>query len=150
MASHGSRRVRMRAHSILLSGNGSSMDAIAQIYQVHRDTVSSWINRWTTNGVAGLDDRPRRGGPRKLSEPEQQVAKALIQSYPHAPKMVLGLLAEKTGKTISPSSLRRLAKGAGLRWKRVRKSVKSKRNQQAFEAAEEDLEELKKTARRRP
>jgi len=35
------RRVRMRAHSILLSSRGSSIDEIAQIYQVDRDTVSS-------------------------------------------------------------------------------------------------------------
>ena len=139
-----SRRVRMRAHSILLSSQGHSIDEIAQIYQVHRITVSSWLDKWEGSGVEGLFDRPRSGGPPKLNEPEQAVAKELIKAHPHAPKRILALLEEKTGKTISSSSLKRLAKKAGLRWKRVRKSVKSKRDPQAFDTAKKELEALKK------
>ncbi len=146
MDTSSSKRVRMRAHSILLSSQGSSMDAIARIYRVHRDTVSSWIDKWRASGVDGLYDRPRSGGPAKLNEKEQAIAHALLDAHPHAPKRVLGLLAEKTGKTISNSSLRRIAKRRGLRWKRVRKSVKSKRDEQAFHVAWQELETLKKTS----
>ena len=117
------RRVRVRAHSILLSSRGSSIDEIADIYQVHRNTVSSWIDNWEQLGVDGLRDKPRSGSPPKLNDAEKEVAKALLKAHPNMPKMVLGLLTEKTGKTISRSSLRRIAKGAGLRWKRVRKSA---------------------------
>ena len=141
------KRVRRRAHSILLSSQGQSIDEIARIYRVHRDTVYAWIDRWTTAGLSGLYDQPRSGGPPKLNEQEQAVAQALIQAHPQAPKTVLGLLAEKTGKTISSSSLRRIAKRSGLRWKRVRKSVKSKRDEQAFRTAQQELETLKKTSR---
>ena len=138
------RRVRMRSHSILLSSRGSSIDEIASIYQVHRDTVSSWIDNWEQFGEDGLRDKPRSGGPSKLNEQEKEVAKALLKTHPNMPKMVLGLLSEKTGKTISRSSLRRIAKGAGLRWKRVRKSLKSKRDQEAFDKAKEEIDALKK------
>jgi len=91
-----------------------------------------------------LRDKPRSGGPSKLNEQEKEVAKALLKTHPNMPKMVLGLLSEKTGKTISRSSLRRIAKGAGLRWKRVRKSLKSKRDQEAFDKAKEEIDALKK------
>jgi len=149
MATDPSRRVRMRAHTILLSSQGMPIDEIAQIYQVHRNSVSSWIDKWETSGTAGLYDQPRSGSPPKLNEKEQEVAKDLLKVHPNAPKRVLALLAEKTGKTISSSCLRRLAKGDGLRWKRVRKSVKSKRDDQAFEAAKRELEALKKTSSRK-
>lgn len=139
-----SRRVRQRAHSILLSANGTSIDEIAQIYQVHRDTVSSWIDRWTTSGVEGLSDQPRSGSPPKLDEHEQEMVQDLIAAHPNSPKMVLAQLADNTGKTISRSTLKRLAKRAGLSWKRVRKSVKSKRDEQAFEVAKKEIETLKK------
>jgi transposase len=140
------RRVRMRAHSILLSARGSSIDEIARIYQVDRDTVSSWLDRFLQSGVDGLGDKPRSGGPSKLDAQEKEEAKALLKKHPNAPKMVLALLHEKTGKSISRSTLRRLAKGAGLRWKRVRKSLKSKRDEAAFTQAKKEIEGLKKTA----
>ena len=139
-----SRRVRIRAHTILLSSQGTTVDEIAQIYQAHRNSVSSWIDKWEVSGAEGLYDQPRSGSPPKLNEKEQEVAKDLIKAHPHAPKRVLALLAETTGKTISSSSLRRLAKRDGLRWKRVRKSAKSKRDDQAFAEGEKELKTLKK------
>ena len=140
------RRVRMRAHSILLSSRGSSIDEIANIYQVHRDTVSSWIDNFEHLGVDGLRDKPRSGGPPKLNEQEKEVAKELLKTHSNTPSMVLALLSEKTGKTISRSSLRRIAKEAGLRWKRVRKSLKTKRDDEAFDQAKKEIEGLKKTS----
>lgn len=139
-----SKRVRQRAHSILLSSNGTPIDEIAQIYQAHRDTVSSWLDRWQASGIAGLSDLPRSGGPRKLSEEEQKQAKELLQTYPNSPKRALAQLTEDTGKMISHSTLKRIAKRAGLSWKRVRKSLKSKRDEQTFEAAKSEIEGLKK------
>jgi len=144
MDTNDSRRVRMRAHSILLSSSGTTIEEIAQIYQVHRDTVSSWIDRWEALGVDSLSDQPRSGGPKKLNEQEQELVQDLIRAHPQSPKMALAQLAEKTGKTISHSTLKRIVKSAGLSWKRVRKSTKSKRDNQAFEAAEKDIKTFKK------
>ena len=145
----------MRAHSILLSSKGIGINEIAKIYQVHRNSVSSWIDKWETSGGNGLYDQPRSGSPPKLNEKEQEVAKDLIKAHPNAPKRVVALLAGKTGKTISRSSLRRIAKEAGLpvrrtqtglRWKRVRKSLKTKRDDEAFDQAKKEIEGLKKTS----
>ena len=142
------RRVRNRAHWILLSSQGTPIDEIAQIYQVHRNTVSCWIDQWQASGTEGLSDRPRSGNPGKLNAQEQEVAKELIEAHPHGPKRILALLAEKTGKSISSSSLRRLARRNGLRWKRVSKSLQSKRDEKAFEEAGRTLQGLKKRANR--
>ena len=140
-----SRRVRMRAHSLLLSAQGSSIDEIAGIYKVHRDTVSSWIDHWQACGTDGLADKPRSGSPPKLNDAEQALLKSLIHAYPSSPRTVLAKLTEQTGKTFSQPSLRRCARAWGLRWKRVRKSLKSKRDEQAFNQAKQEITVLKKT-----
>lgn len=47
---------------------------------------------------------------------------------------------------MSLSTLKRLAKSFGFIWKRVRKSLKSKRDQAQFEAAKKEIKALKKSA----
>ncbi len=49
-----SSRVRIRAHSILLSGQGYKTDEIADIYRPDRDTVSSYIDLWEKFNTEGL------------------------------------------------------------------------------------------------
>jgi transposase len=139
-------RVRMRAHSILLSSRGICIEEIARIYSVHRDTVSSWLDRFAQSGVEGLRDKPRSGSPPKLDAHGKEVALALLKKHPNAPKVVLAQVTEQTGKSISRSTLKRLAKGAGLRWKRVRKSLKSQRDEEAFSQAKKEIDGLKKNS----
>jgi transposase-like protein len=64
---HPVRRARMRAHSILLSHQGSSIPPIARVYEVDRRSVSSWVDRWQQEGLVGLYDRPHTGRPHSLS-----------------------------------------------------------------------------------
>ena len=58
-------RMRQRAHALLLSDKKYSIDAIADIFEVHRDTVSRWFEHWNKQGVDGLKDAPKPGRPRK-------------------------------------------------------------------------------------
>ncbi len=74
------RRVWMRAHSILLSTAGTGINEIAGIYQVHRNSVSAWIDHWQQQGLTGLADKPRPGGPTKLNTAEQDLARQLCLS----------------------------------------------------------------------
>jgi transposase len=138
-----SARVRMRSHSIVLSSEGYSIDKIADIYHVDRDSVSSWIDRWEQSGTEGLYDKPRSGKPPALTESETEIVKRLIKEHPHSPRMILAKISEKTGKIISISTLKRIVKKANLRWKRMRKSVKNRREQEQFEKARKDIEKLR-------
>ncbi len=51
----------MRAHAILLSSKGFSIDDITFISDAHRDSVSSWIDHWNKHEIKGLYDKPRSG-----------------------------------------------------------------------------------------
>jgi len=142
MKEDASFRARTRAHSLLLSDQGATIQDIAETYQVHRVTVSVWITHWEQQGAQGLYDQPRSGRPSKLTPAEQALAKQYLKDEPRSLKGVLERLAQKTAKRISLSSLKRLAKRARLRWKRVRKSLKSLRDPEAFDRCKRALEAL--------
>src|SRR2546429_2617187 len=137
-------RARVRAHGILLSAQGMKIKEIAKIYQVDRDTVATWIKKWEQTGVASLYDKPRSGRPPKLTLEEKDLARQYIKEDPRCLKQVVERLSQKTAKRLSISSLKRLAKKARLRWKRVRKSLKSLRDPEEFTKCQHELEALQK------
>jgi transposase len=117
---------------------------IVKIYQVDRDTVASWIKKWEHTGVESLYDKPRCGRPSKLTQEEKELAQQYIKEEPRCLKQVVERLSQKTAKRLSISSLKRLAKKARLRWKRVRKSLKSLRDPEEFAQCQRELEALQK------
>ena len=135
-------RARSRAHSLLLSAQGTTIKDIAKAYQVHRVTVSAWITPWEHHGAQSLHDKPRSGRPTILTPAEQDSALQFIKDAPCSLKGVAERIAATTAKRLSVSSLKRLAKKARLRWKRVRKSLKSLRDPDAFAKATRALEAL--------
>ncbi len=137
-------RVRQRAHGILLSDEGFSIDQIANILDVGRDTVSAWIDCWEQHGFDGLNDKPRSGGPSKLTQEEKKLVISLASETPRSVSSIVAKLFEITGKQISETTIKRILKIAGLSWKRIRKSMKDRRNEEEFEAARLELEDLKK------
>ena len=135
-------RARTRAHSLLLSADGTTIKDIANTYQVDRDTVSSWLKKWEHHGAQSLHDQPRSGRPPKLTPDEQVIAQHYIKDEPRSLKSVVERIAHHTEKRLSISSLKRLATKARLRWKRVRKSLKRLRDPVAFAQCQRDLEAL--------
>jgi len=122
-----SQQIWIRANSILLSSKVLSIDKISQIYNVHRDSVSCWINAWNKSGIKGLEDLPRSGRPPNLTESEKEIAIKLIKEQPRSLKIVQNRLTQQTGKTASISTLKRIAKASKLTWKRARKSLEHKK-----------------------
>src|SRR6184192_647163 len=144
MKNDASHRARMRAHGLVLSSEGITIKAIAKIYHVDRDTVATWIKKWEKHGEKSLHDQPRSGRPSTLNATEKELAKQYIKKEPRSLKNVAERLAQKTAKRLSVSSLKRLAKKARLRWKRVRKSLKSLREPAAFAKCQRELAALQK------
>ncbi|KPA18593.1 transposase [Candidatus Magnetomorum sp. HK-1] len=138
-------RVRTRAHAIILSARGYSIDEIADIFQVKRDTVSSWIDNWESNGIKGLFDKVRNGAPTKINAQELETIKKIIEETPNSPKTILGKIKEILNKTISISTLKRIIKKLRKRWKRVRGSLRQKRQQDEFDKAQQEIIELKQS-----
>lgn len=133
---------RIRAHAILLSHEGFKLSMIASIYGLCRQTVSTWVHAWEAEGICGLFDKPRSGRPRILCEDAGVDVLACVHKSPRSLKKVLFELFESRGLKLSISTLKRMCKRAGLRWKRIRKSLKSKRDSDLFERSQQQLIEL--------
>ena len=135
----GNRQLRTRAHTILLSSRKFSIDEIANIYEVDRDTVSLWLDRWEKTGLDGLKDQAGRGRPQILNEKEQAQAIRIVEQDPRSTKSALPKIEEKTKKKISAYTLKRLLKKSGKVWKRIRRSLRDKRDEADFQGAKAQL-----------
>lgn len=75
----GTHRQRQRAQALLLSDQGKTIEELAAIFRVDRDTVSRWIKQWEAKGMESLSDAPRSGRPSKMEE----VFQALEEIFSH-------------------------------------------------------------------
>lgn len=146
---HPSHAPRRRAHAILLSYTGFKLSEIAQIYDTSRQTASSWIHSWEANGICGLLDKSRSGRPRILCHETEANVFSRINQSPRSLKKVISELTDDLGLTLSISTLKRVCKRAGLSWKRIRKSLKSKRDPKLFEQSRQQLAALIKQSQQK-
>ena len=135
----GSHWLRCRAHAVLLSAAGHSLEQLCEVFRVSRPTATAWVERWNTRRLDGLEDAPRAPRPGVLDEDETLVAIELLVDHPRQPKRVLDELERRTGKRPSRRTLRRIARGAGLSWKRARRSTHPPPDEAAVAQAELDL-----------
>jgi transposase len=133
---------RRRAHAILLSNQEYSIPIICSIYTVCRQTVSTWFSNWEKDGIDGLVDSQGRGRRSILTEEQQRNLVKKVKESPRSLKSVLSAVEEDLGISISIDTIKRLCKQAGLVWKRVRKSLKMKRNQEKFDEATGEIKQL--------
>jgi transposase len=56
-------RVALRAHMVLLSDRGFTVQEIAAIHDCGEDVVRTWLHRYECEGMAGLEDDPRELSP---------------------------------------------------------------------------------------
>jgi transposase len=57
-------RIRQRAHAIVLSSRKFQIEILSDIFDVHRDTISRWIDVWNEKRFDGLYDADKPGRPK--------------------------------------------------------------------------------------
>ena len=76
-------RLRTRAQIILLAAEKRYMAAeIAGIVRTDEQTVRRWLKRYQDQGIDGLSDVPRPGGPRKVTDDYLEKLLAAVQCIP--------------------------------------------------------------------
>jgi len=135
---------RIRAHAVLLSDTGFKLTEIASIYNICRQTAATWLRAWKDRGLCALFNMPRSGRPRILCNEAEVDAITQVNQSPRSLKKVLAELTASLNLTVSPSlsTLKRACKRAGLTWKRIRKSLRSKRDPDLFEQSRQQLTTL--------
>ena len=61
--------VRTRCQMILLSSQEYAVSEIADLTLFNEDSVLYWLDRYESQGLQGLEDRPRSGRPPKSDWP---------------------------------------------------------------------------------
>jgi transposase len=131
--------VRIRATAVLLSDQKISLQSIASVSGVCRQTASIWLANWKKRGVDGLIDKPRSGRPPELSSAQKSKVIEMVEKTPRSLKKVLAEIEKYWSIRLNKSTLKRLCKKEKLSWKRVRKSLHSKRDDEEFSKAVEAI-----------
>lgn len=106
--------LRRRAHAILLSNKGYTINQISDILAVRRGTVSIWLDAWKADGLKGLTNKAHTGRPAIYDEQDQELLKALVAQTPHQIKAVQARLQQETGKTSCSMTIKRALKKSGV------------------------------------
>ena len=115
-SSHGAVR---RARIVLLAADGLNNCAIAEKLDVSRRTVGLWRSRFAERRLAGLDDEPRPGAPRKIGDDKiAEVVTRTLETVPDdATHWSRRSMARATG--VSVTTVHRIWGAFGLQPHRV-------------------------------
>ena len=104
---------RQRCHFILLSDQGYSIQQIAELYQVTRQAVSRWFDRYESLGIEGLHTKKGQGEKPILridNNEHVQTVKNLMETHAQDLDPVLAILEKRLGKSMSKRTLQRFLK----------------------------------------
>ena len=127
-------RIFKRLQSVKLNAQGYSIPQISEVLEVHYNSVYRWITAYEKEGVSGLKDDPISGRPPILTAADKQRVEAFIRATPQQPKVVLARVEEELGKSISRDTLKRTLKSLDHTYRRVKKSLRSKRDEDQLAA----------------
>ncbi len=122
--------VRIRAHCILLNVKGYQAKEIAKILEIHISSVYDRLNAWEASGFRSLYNRKGQGAKSKLSKDQKEQVKAMVKESPRSLKTVCAQVFKEWEIPLSKYSIERLIKAFDFSWRRVRKSLRFKREQQ--------------------
>ncbi len=100
---------RSRCHCILLSSEKWSVDQLMTFFEVSRLTIYNWLNRYESEGIAGLRIRSGRGRKRKLDIDNADHVKAVKSGLAKENRSIKQLREELESKyktTIGDTTLR--------------------------------------------
>ena len=122
-------RVSARLLALANALDGLPREEAARLAGMTGQTLGDWVHRYNTEGVEGLQDRPRPGRPCALDEGRQAALKALILKGPKLERDgcvawrardLRQLVERRFGVGSSESGLRRLLRGLDLSWQETR------------------------------
>lgn len=83
---------------------------LSKLFEAQHETVSSWLDKWESEGLMGIYDCPRSGRPARFTAGEQADFLGYIDENPHQPKAAAARLLEGTGKVASLDTFKRILK----------------------------------------
>jgi transposase len=127
--------LRTRAQIILLAAEqGLLAHEIAPIVRKDDETVRSWLKRYLAEGIQGLQDEPRAGGPPKVTPAYQEKLVQVVRQRPRSLDQPYSMwtlqrladyLAEQTGIRVEAETVRVHLKAADIVLSRPQHTISS-------------------------
>jgi len=127
--------MRLRAQISLLAAE-KEMNAreIAEIVRKDDETVRIWLKRYKAEGIQGLADKPRSGGPKKVTDAYREKLLQVVRERPHSLgqsysmwtlQRLADYLAEETGLRVEAETVRVYLKAADIVLSRPQHTISS-------------------------
>ncbi len=137
-------QVRQRAHFLILASQAVKIEELMKIFQVSYKTIYNWLNRWESEGMLGLYNKPGRGRKRIFNSAQEETIREWAKQEPRQLKKVLQLIKEEWGIEISAETIKRILKNFSMSWHRMRRGVGGEPNPDEYREKQAQLEELKR------
>jgi transposase len=137
-------QVRQRAHCLVLASQGVKAEELMKIFQVSYKTIYNWFDRWESEGMVGLYNKPGRGSKPTFNSPQKEKIREWALQEPRQLKQVVQKVKEEWGIEISTKTIKRILKALSMTWHRMRRGVGGEPNPNEYKEKQAQLEELKR------
>lgn len=146
-----------RAIALRQLHHGSRPDEVAEMLMVSANTIYEWHKRWRIEGIDGLAHRPRSGRPPKADETYCNLLEVALETDPAdfgysftiwTTDRLRAHLEEQTGISISRGRFAMLMGRLGYVYRRPKRDLSEKQDQEAKAEASQLIESLKKRRNR--
>lgn len=146
-------RISKRANIVHSLHLGHSPGELAEMYGLSLASIYNHFNRFRLEGFAGLADKARSGRPRKATAEYVNLLEQTLESDPQSKGYAFTMwtqsrlrkyLAQESGIELSRSVFQKLMQDLGYRYRRPKRDLSHKQDQDLREQVKEALNELKK------
>jgi transposase len=109
-------QVRQRAHCLILASQGAKIEELMNIFSVSYKTIYNWFNRWESEGMVGLYNKPGRGCKPTFNSEQKERIREWVRQQPKQLKQVVQKIKEEWGITISTKTIKRILKTLSMSW----------------------------------
>lgn len=126
---------------------------VAKVHHISLGTVYNHFNRFKSEGVAGLPDKPKSGRPPKADEVYRQRLIQIVETTPNDLGLGFSIwtlpslqayMAQETGVHLSQNRLSEVLQDEGYVYRRPKKDLSHRQNPELRQQVKEALEEVKK------
>ena len=141
-------RERQRAQTILWLSEGKTVAEVAKLQSRIPETIRLQRRHWQLYQFESIQEGHRSGRPSVLTNEHEQQIIEWVNANPLNAEQIRVKLHEQFGISVNANSIRKFLRQSGMVFKRTRHSLKKKRNQMAFEQAQQEIELLREQASR--
>ncbi len=112
--------------------------------RVSYKTIYNWFDRWESEGMIGLYNKPGRGSKPTFNYQQKEKIREWALQEPRQLKKVVQKVKEEWEIEISTKTIKRIIKTLSMSWHRMCRDVGGEPNPNEYKEKQAQLEELKR------